>query len=326
MAGGIPARSPRTGSASRGPTSSSIPLYPTPANTVCRVANRRQSAIARAVVGIGIALLCASAPGRGQEPGIFYEADGEGLPVVFVPDWAHDTGSWFRLLPHLRSERRRLIRYDLRGQGRSEIPADGDYALSAHEADLLRLLDGLGIERAHLVGVGLGAAIALRFTLQHPDRVLSVAAVDPRLAWGEGERDDWERLLGAWERIGRPTLGEYTSVLVERWVGTRFAVANPWVVPWYDLMLRRQSAAALIASMRAGLAGGVDLSAASAVDTPALVVVGENWSGGGELQAMEAAFPRLWRDRLEDSAAQPAVDAPEALAEQLEEFLAGTGS
>jgi pimeloyl-ACP methyl ester carboxylesterase len=242
---------------------------------------------------------------------------------VFLPDWAHDTGSWFRLLPHLRSEGRRLIRYDLRGQGRSEIPADGDYALAAHEADLLRLLDGLGVERAHLVGVGLGAAIALRFTLQHPERVLSMAAVDPRLAWSEGERDDWERLLGAWERIGRPTLGEYTSVLVERWVGTRFAVANGWVVPWYDLMLRRQSAAALITSMRAALAGGVDLSAADAVDTPTLVVVGEDWGGARELQAMEVVFPRLWRDRLEDSAAQPAVDAPEALAERLEEFLTG---
>jgi len=267
-------------------------------------------------------VLCAAGSARGQEPGLFYEIDGEGVPLVLVPDWAHDTGSWFRLLPHLRGEGRRLIRYDLRGQGRSEIPADGDYALSAHEADLLRLLSGLGLERVHLVGVGLGAAIALRFTLQHPERVLSVTAVDPRLGWSQAERDDWERLLGAWERIGRPTLGEYTSVLVERWVGTRFAVANAWVVPWYDLMLRRQSAAALIASMRATLASGIDLSAAGSVDTPALVIVGENWSGARELPAMGSAFPRLWRDRLEDSGAQPALDAPEALAERLEEFLA----
>lgn len=319
---GIPVRDPRTGSASRGPTSNSIPLYRTRVRTVCRVANRPSCRCARAVVGLAIALLCAFDSAHAQEPAVFYEVDGDGVPIVLVPDWAHDTGSWLLLLPHLRAEGRRLLRYDLRGQGRSEVPADADYALAAHQADLTRLLDGLGVERAHLVGVGLGAAIALRFTLQHPERVLSVAAVNPRLGWSQAERDEWERLLGAWERIGRPTLGEYTSVLVERWVGTRFAVANAWVVPWYDLMLRRQSAAALIASMRAALAGGVDLSAVGSVDTPALVVVGENWSGSRELQAMGSAFPRLWRDRLEDSGAQPAVDAPEALAEQLEEFLA----
>ena len=318
---GIPLRNPRTGSASRGPTSNSIPLYPTPVRTVCRVANRARIGSARGIVGLAIALLCAAGSAHAQEPALFYEVDGDGVPIVLVPDWAHDTGSWFRLLPHLRAEGRRLLRYDLRGQGRSGVPADGDYALAAHEADLTRLLDGLGVERAHLVGVGLGGAIAVRFTLQHPDRVLSVAAVNPRLRWSEAEREGWERLLGAWERIGRPTLGEYTSVLVERWAGTRFAVANEWVVPWYDLMLRRQSAAALIGSMRAALAGGVDLSAAGSVDTPALVVVGEDWSGGRELQAMGSAFPRLWRDRLENSGAQPALDAPEALAGRLEEFL-----
>jgi 3-oxoadipate enol-lactonase len=319
---GIPVRCPRTGSASRGPTSNSNPLYPTPRDTVCRVPNRARRRVATGSFGLAIGLLCAFGSARAQEPALFYEVDGAGVPIVLVPDWAHDTGSWFRLLPHLRAEGRRLLRYDLRGQGRSEVPADGDYALAAHEADLTRLLDGVGVERAHVVGVGLGAAIALRFTLHHPERVLSVTAVNPRLRWSEAERDGWERLFGAWERIGRPTLGEYTSVLVERWVGTRFAVANEWVVPWYDLMLRRQSAATLTASMRAALAGGVDLSSAGSVDTPTLVVVGEDWSGGRELQAMESAFPRLWRDRLEDSGAQPALDAPEALAERLEGFLA----
>jgi pimeloyl-ACP methyl ester carboxylesterase len=275
--------------------------------------------------GVAIGLLLASLPALAQEPRLFYEAEGEGVPVVFVPDWAHDTGSWFRLLPSLRSEGRRLIRYDLRGQGRSEVPADGDYSLSAHEADLVRLLDGLGVERAQLVGTGLGGAIALRFALLHPERALAVVAIDPRLGWTSAEREGWERLLGAWERIGGPNLGEYASVLVERWLGTRFADANPWVVPWYDLMLRRQSASALIAALRAALAGGVDLSVAAPVDTPTLVVVGEDWSGIRQVEGMGEAFPRLWRERLEDSGAQPALDAPVALAERLSEFLDSTG-
>lgn len=287
--------------------------------TVCRVANRPRAGFGIAV--LAILLLPTVAPARAQAPRLFYETDGEGTPVVLVPDWAHDTGSWFRLLPLLREEGRRLIRYDLRGQGRSEIPGDGDYSFAAHRTDLLRLLDGLGIERAHLVGTGLGASIVLGFTLEHPERVLSVAALDPRLVWSAPDRESWERLLAAWERIGRPTLGEYTSVLVERWVGTEFAVRNGWVVPWYDLMLRRQSATALIVSMRAWLGETVELGAAPPSATPTLVVIGEGGASGPAGDALGAAFPRAWRERLDGSRSQPALDAPEELADQLEEFL-----
>ena len=272
------------------------------------------------LVCLGLAWGVASA--AAQAPRLFYEQDGAGATVVLIPDWAHDTGSWFRLLPPLRQAGWRLVRYDLRGQGRSEVPADSDYSLAAHRADFLRLLDGLGIERAHLVGTGLGAAIALGFAREHPERTASITAIDPRLAWSAADRAAWEQLLSAWERVGRPTLGEYTSVLVARWLGTDFAVRNPWVAPWYDLMLRRQSAAALIASMRAWLDAAVDLGG-EPLQTPTLVVVGERWEGKGVLDAAELArvFPRAWRERVDGSGARPALEAPAALGEILLEFL-----
>jgi pimeloyl-ACP methyl ester carboxylesterase len=254
-----------------------------------------------------------------QGPRLYYESDGTGTPVVLVPDWAHDTGSWFRILPLLRADGRRLIRYDLRGQGRSEAPTDGDYSLAAHRADLLRLLDGLEIERAHLAGTGLGGAIVLGFALEHPERVLSVTAAEPRLQWEDAARDSWSRLLAAWERIGRPTLGEYTSVLVERWLGTGFVVRNGWVVPWYDLMLRRQSAPELILSMRAWLAESATAPPAPS-DVPALIVVGEGGMPTFEGQWLESDFPRAWRERIEDSRLEPALDAPEELAGHLLEL------
>lgn len=313
-------------------SSNSLRLYPPRALTVCRVPNRLPSGYARrgGPVGWGrmaalLTILLGSADGAfAQAPRLFYETDGEGEAVVFLPDWAHDTGSWFQVLPLLRAEGLRLIRYDLRGQGRSEVPVDGDYSLAAHQSDLLRLLDGLGIERAHLVGNGLGAAVALGFALAHPDRAASVSAIDPRLAWDATERSGWEQLLTAWERVGRPTLGEYTSVLVARWLGTDFVARNAWSVPWYDLMLRRQSAPALIASMRAFLESGVDLEASPPVTVPALLAIGERWDAARatERRGLGSAFPIQWRERVEDAGAQPAVDAPRQLAEVLADFLA----
>lgn len=292
--------------------------------TVCRVANRPRKWSARATPGAisllaAATLLFAAVSADAQEPRLFFESDGAGIPVVLVADWAHDTGSWFRILPLLRAPERRLIRYDPRGQGRSEAPADGDYSLAAHRADLLRLLDGLEIDRAHLAGTGLGGSIVLGFALEHPERVLSVTAAEPRVEWEASDRDPWSQLLEAWERIGRPTLGEYTSVLVERWLGTEFATRNGWVLPWYDLMLRRQRAADLIASMRAWLMESAAAAPAPS-GVPALVVFGEEGMTAAEGEWLESAFPGAWRVRIDGSRHEPALDAPEELARRLDEF------
>jgi pimeloyl-ACP methyl ester carboxylesterase len=319
----VPVPSPPGGSRSRHPSSDSPPLYPRGSEPVCRVPNRpRMGSTVRGGVWALIAVTLLARPVAAQAPRLFYEQDGEGAAVVLIPDWAHDTGSWFRLLPRFRTGGWRLVRYDLRGQGRSDPPADGDYSLEAHIEDLRRLLDGLEIDRAHLVGTGLGAAIALEFSWRYPDRVASVAAIDPRLGWSDAEREEWARLLDAWERVGKPTLGEYTSVLVGRWLGTDFADRNPWIVPWYDLMLRRQSAASLTDSMRAWLSAAVE-SPEEPSPTPTLIAVGERWRGADVLRdpRLARALGRAWRERIDDSAGQPALDAPGDLADRLTEFL-----
>ena len=288
---------------------------------VCRVAYTSRSFRRRVVIALlGFVTIEGSAYAQ-EPPRLFYESDGDGVPVVFLADWAHDTGSWFALLPLLREPGRRLIRYDLRGQGRSEAPANDDYSLAAHRSDLLRLLDGLGIARAHLVGTGVGATIAVSFALEHPDRTGSVCAIAPRLAWTDAERAEWERLIEAWERVGRPTMGEYASVLAARWLGTRFVERNPWTVDWYDLMLRRQSGSALVASLRSALSIGLDLESAGPVEVPALVVIGERGATGIGPGGLGAAFPVQWRERIDDAGGQPAIEAPRELAEALAPFL-----
>jgi pimeloyl-ACP methyl ester carboxylesterase len=77
----------------------------------------------------------------------------------------------------------RLIAYDLRGRGDSDKPAAG-YSLAHHDADLLALLDRLGLGRPVIAGHSLGAAIAVRFAAHHPDRVARLVlfdgGIDPR--------------------------------------------------------------------------------------------------------------------------------------------------
>jgi 3-oxoadipate enol-lactonase len=261
--------------------------------------------------------LLAPAVVRGQEPQLFFETDGSGQVVVFVEDWGQDTSIWFRLLPPLRPGFE-LLRYDLRGQGRSEAARDGDYSLEAHRRDLLRVLDGLGVQRAHVVGAGFGGTVAVAFALAHPDRTLSVTAINPHVAWTRGARDSWAQLLEGYDRAGRPPIADYASVLVGRWFGTQFPNREPWVVPFVDLMLRRQASPPLIASLRAWL--GTELAPQAGSGVPLLLLWGEEVGPPAEEPRLHRALA-VSRASVEDAGRMPHIEAPRATARMVREFL-----
>ena len=80
-----------------------------------------------------------------------------------------------------------------RGHGRSD-PADG-YGYGALAADLLRLLDDRGIDRAVLAGASMGAHTIVRFALEHPDRAAALVLITPAFD-PEGDQgfDRWDAL------------------------------------------------------------------------------------------------------------------------------------
>jgi pimeloyl-ACP methyl ester carboxylesterase len=73
----------------------------------------------------------------------------------------------------------RVISYDARGHGRSGAPAERDYSYERLAEDLAAVLDRAGIERALLAGASMGAHTALRFALEHPERVAALALITP---------------------------------------------------------------------------------------------------------------------------------------------------
>lgn len=96
---------------------------------------------------------------------LYYEALGRGPAVVLVHGGYGDHRMWDDQFTALADDFR-VVRYDHRGFGRSPAPA-GPYSPAS---DLLRLMDHLGIERAHLVGNSIGGAFVLDFALLHPAR------------------------------------------------------------------------------------------------------------------------------------------------------------
>ena len=104
------------------------------------------------------------------------EEAGDGDPVVLIHGFSFDAAMWDPQFPGL-ARRYLAIRYDLRGFGESGLPV----ANRDHVADLLALLDALGIGRAHLAGLSLGANIALAAAALHPDRVRTITLASPGL-------------------------------------------------------------------------------------------------------------------------------------------------
>ena len=104
------------------------------------------------------------------------EQAGAGDPVVLIHGFSFDRTMWDPQFPVV-AHRYRAIRYDLRGFGESGLPV----ANRDHVTDLLALLDALGAGRAHLVGLSLGANIALAAAALHPDRVRTITLASPGL-------------------------------------------------------------------------------------------------------------------------------------------------
>ncbi len=111
-----------------------------------------------------------------------YRVDGpEGAPwLVFSNSLMTDLSLWDDQAAAF-GESFRILRYDQRGHGRTGIPAE-DCTMERLAADLIGLMDALGIARAHLVGISMGAATCLGAALAQPRRVASLVMADGQAA------------------------------------------------------------------------------------------------------------------------------------------------
>jgi len=94
---------------------------------------------------------------------------GAGEPVVLLHGFPEHWWGWRHVIPTL-AERYLVIAPDLRGAGWTEAPPHG-YTEEQLVADGVALLDALGLDRVHLVGLDIGAILGFRLCLAHPERV-----------------------------------------------------------------------------------------------------------------------------------------------------------
>jgi pimeloyl-ACP methyl ester carboxylesterase len=103
---------------------------------------------------------------------IYWEEEGSGEPLLLIMGLGYTLEMWHRVRP-LLAERFRVIVFDNRGVGRSDVPEPG-YSISDMARDAVAVLDAAGMESAHVLGISMGGYIAQALTIEHPERVRSL--------------------------------------------------------------------------------------------------------------------------------------------------------
>ena len=105
---------------------------------------------------------------------LYVEEAGEGTPILFIHEFGGNHASWE---PQLRffSRRHRCISYAARGFPPSDVPEKIDcYSQAIAADDAVAVLDALGIDKAHIVGLSMGGFCTVHFGLRTPQRALSL--------------------------------------------------------------------------------------------------------------------------------------------------------
>ena len=105
---------------------------------------------------------------------LYYEVTGKGTPILFIHELAGDYRSWE---PQVRafSRSHTCVTYSARGYLPSGIPEEpASYSQQQSARDAIGLLNHLGIDRAHIVGLSMGAFVTVQVAVDFPDRAHTV--------------------------------------------------------------------------------------------------------------------------------------------------------
>jgi pimeloyl-ACP methyl ester carboxylesterase len=115
---------------------------------------------------------------------LYYEVAGSGYPLVLIHAGVADSRMWDEQFA-VFAEKYHVVRYDLRGFGKSSVPA---MSFASHD-ELAELLIHLSINKTHVVGISYGSRIALDFTLAYPELVAKLVLVAPSVSGSEPTPD-----------------------------------------------------------------------------------------------------------------------------------------
>jgi 3-oxoadipate enol-lactonase len=157
---------------------------------------------------------------------IYYDIAGaETAPVVCLNHaLSSDSGVWSDQLPALLAKGWRVLRIDMRGHGGS-APVAGDYAMTDLSNDVALVIDFLGLERVHFVGLSIGGMIGQTFAIEHPGRLVSLMLCGTSPAGIPGGTALWRSRFEAIDKAA--SVEPLADATMERWFTAAFKPLRP---------------------------------------------------------------------------------------------------
>ena len=239
-----------------------------------------------------------------------------GAPVLLHHAAGGNLRRWRAWVPTL-ARLHPVARFDMRGHAGTPPPPELRFALPDLAADVARVMDGLDIDRAHLVGASAGGIVSLRFAHDFPDRLhsLTLVASTPRLARMGADVD-----TGAWRRTLEQ---EGTRAWLLSDTDKRFGPnAAPEVIEWYADEGAKTPAPVVLALQGCLLSEDLTpLLPAITVPTLILAASQDDITPPEVQQMMAERMPRATLETFDGVGHNMKVEIPETLAARTLAFL-----
>lgn len=216
------------------------------------------------------------------------------------------------------AHRFRILRYDQRGHGGTEVPT-GPATLEQLAADAEALMAHFGVEGATFVGVSMGAATGLLLASRAPGRVAAVVASDGQAATAPGGAEAWQERI---DMAAADGMEAFAGATLRRWFSpASIASGNPAIARVHG-MIRDTPQAGFVACARALQAYDVR-DALPTLSQPVLLVAGaEDGAMPQTMRRMAEAIRDARFVEIPDAGHLPCIEAPELFNAALREFLA----
>lgn len=242
-----------------------------------------------------------------------------GAPWLILANSLGSTGQmWDDQIPVL-TKRYRVLRYDHRGHGGTDVP-DGVYTFDLHVQDVIDLMDAFGIEKASFMGLSMGAMTGMGLAIDHGERFDKMVLCDGRADAPPPFVENWDNRIGIVNDGGLEAIAEMTTNL---WFNDAFREANPDRVAVIQAMVTSHDPKGYIACCE-GLKTLDYLKGLGRISIPVTYVCGSLDKGAPSdaMRAMSEATPGSRFIEIEGGAHLPNIDSAaafnDAIAEPLE--------
>ena len=241
------------------------------------------------------------------------DGDPRGRPVVFANSLGTDLRLWDALLPLLPAGLR-LIRWDKRGHGRSDVP-EAPYAMGTLVGDAEAVMDALKVRDACFVGLSIGGMIAQGLAVKRPDLVARLVLSNTAAKIGSPQL--WDDRIATVRRAG---LEPMADGILERWFGRDFR-AGPDLAVWRERLIETPVEGYL--GCCAAIRGTDFYTPTSGLRLPALAIAGSQDGSTPPDLVRETAdlIPGCRFEIIPRAGHLPPIEAPEAFARLLTGFL-----